>query len=252
MSESKAKDFSFAKGYAKFRPEYPSHVFAELMKRHQGGRELAVDLGAGTGQASFSLAKLFDRVIATDPSQNVQTSTVANLQFFQGTSEKIDLPDGSVDMLVSAQAAHWFDLPKFWPEAARVLRPDGTLCLWGYSMCELDHLAADKLLSDYYWNIIGPFWDAPRKLVDRRYADIVPDGTLFNREERVSTSMEKTVTVNDLVGYLDTWSGLHEYRKQKKEDPLPAMEQRLVQAIGGNEKQVKLTWPVFMVFAWKK
>lgn len=29
-----------------------------------------------------------------------------------------------------AQAAHWFNWEKFWPEVARVLRKDGTLAVW--------------------------------------------------------------------------------------------------------------------------
>ena len=40
------------------------------------------------------------------------------------------MPDASVDLVLVAQAAHWFDLPAFYAEVARVLRPGGVLAVW--------------------------------------------------------------------------------------------------------------------------
>lgn len=76
----------------------------------QGSRDLAVDIGAGTGQASVVLAKYFKKVIAFDPSpgQLEQASSLPNLQFKQGTADKIDVADESVDLVVAAQAVHWY------------------------------------------------------------------------------------------------------------------------------------------------
>jgi SAM-dependent methyltransferase len=46
-----------------------------------------------------------------------------------GTAEEIPLPDDSVDAITVAQAWHWVDPERATAEAARVLRPGGTLGL---------------------------------------------------------------------------------------------------------------------------
>lgn len=173
MSESKFQDFSFAnKTYAKFRfdqfifkvvmirPEYPDYLFEEVVKRVEGPRDLAVDVGAGTGQATIPLAAHFKKVIGFDPSvgQLEQTqkqckhfpkndlTNQANIEFRQSTAEKIDLPSSTVDLLVSAQAVHWFNTPEFYNEVIRLLRPGGLMALWGYGLCTLDNKDANDAL----------------------------------------------------------------------------------------------------------
>lgn len=50
-----------------------------------------------------------------------------------GEACHIPLASGSVDVLTSVQACHWFDLPAFYAEAGRVLKPGtGIMALIGY------------------------------------------------------------------------------------------------------------------------
>ena len=59
--------------------------------------------------------------------------TLGTIEYKTGYSEKLDfLEDNSVDLVTSGQAAHWFDYPKFWKELTRVVRPGGSVCLYGY------------------------------------------------------------------------------------------------------------------------
>lgn len=51
----------------------------------------------------------------------------------KGTAEDLPFPDGSVDLLTAASAAHWFDQSRFLTEASRVLKPRGCMALLGYS-----------------------------------------------------------------------------------------------------------------------
>ena len=48
-------------------------------------------------------------------------------------AEATDFPDASFDAVTVAQALHWFDLDRFWPEVQRVLRPGGFFAAWGYA-----------------------------------------------------------------------------------------------------------------------
>ena len=63
-----------------------------------------------------------------------------------------------------------FDIPAFYGEAARVLRPGGTLAVWGYGLNTFDgEAAASEALRVLHDDVLGPFWDAKRKLVVEHY-----------------------------------------------------------------------------------
>lgn len=51
----------------------------------------------------------------------------------KGTAEELPFPDGSVDLLTAASAAHWFDQQRFLLEAGRVLKPCGCMALLGFA-----------------------------------------------------------------------------------------------------------------------
>ena len=53
-------------------------------------------------------------------------------------AEASGLDDASCDLVVAAQAAHWFDLPRYWAEVARVLKPGGLAALVGYGLLRID------------------------------------------------------------------------------------------------------------------
>ena len=136
---------SQAKAYSQFRPVYPQAlydaVFEFLGKGKPGlpsglkGR-VAVDVATGNGQAALAISKHFERVYAFDatPEQVEQAPKADNVTFAVGEAEAIDVADGSVDLLTCAQALHWFDLSKFYPEALRALSPGGVLAVWGMFM----------------------------------------------------------------------------------------------------------------------
>ncbi|KAK3058797.1 hypothetical protein LTR09_000362 [Extremus antarcticus] len=55
---------------------------------------------------------------------------LAPIEFMQGDAEDCSsIPDQSVDLITAATAAHWFDMERFWPTTARVLKPGGTVAI---------------------------------------------------------------------------------------------------------------------------
>jgi hypothetical protein len=104
-----------ANAYARHRPGYPEACFAHLAGIAPG-RDLAWDCATGTGQAARGLAGHFARVVATDASasQIAKAPPGDNLDYRVATAEDSGLADASVDVLCVAQAAHWFDLPRFY------------------------------------------------------------------------------------------------------------------------------------------
>ncbi|SPO27252.1 related to TMT1 - trans-aconitate methyltransferase [Ustilago trichophora] len=156
-----------AAAYLAFRPSYPKWVHDKVLTYHFGprpsavssspaGSSLALDLGCGPGISTVSLLPHFDRVIGLDPSAKMVEAAITpstpdlpsnliphasdgskgalgKIEYKQGYSESLSfLPDSSVDLVTSGQAAHWFDYPKFWKELTRVVRPGGSVCLYGY------------------------------------------------------------------------------------------------------------------------
>jgi ubiquinone/menaquinone biosynthesis C-methylase UbiE len=142
--------------YARFRPTYPvalfDTVYAYAAEQGNTERRTAVDIATGSGQAAVELAKAFDTVIGVDasPEQVKQAPPRANMRLQLGTAESTGLPPACADLVTVAQALHWFRVAEFYAEAARLLRPGGTLAIWGYDNCTLDPPAADALISRVY------------------------------------------------------------------------------------------------------
>lgn len=118
-----------ADSYDRGRPTYPREAAVWLTS----DRPLSVlELGAGTGKLTAQLVALGHDVHATEPDPKMLAILGKNLpdvRVSQATAEEIPSGDSSYDVVVSAQAFHWFDYEKALPEIARVLRPRGRLSL---------------------------------------------------------------------------------------------------------------------------
>jgi SAM-dependent methyltransferase len=93
-----------------------------------------LDLGAGTGKLTSSLATAGVDVVAVEPDASMLAElrgVLPDVRALAGSAEAIPLPDDSVDAVVAGHALHWFDMDVAGPEIARVLAPDGVLAgLW--------------------------------------------------------------------------------------------------------------------------
>jgi ubiquinone/menaquinone biosynthesis C-methylase UbiE len=118
-----------ADAYHRGRPTYPREAAVWLTS----DKPLTVlELGAGTGKLTEQLVALGHEVHATEPDPKMLAVLAKNLpdvRVSQATAEEIPSGDSSYDVVVSAQAFHWFDYDKALPEIARVLRPRGRLSL---------------------------------------------------------------------------------------------------------------------------
>ena len=131
--------------YLNHRPSYPAALFDWLAQRCSQ-HELAWDCGTGNGQAAVSLAQHFQRVLATDASAAQIAAATAHerVEYRLAPAEKSGLEPASVDLLIVAQALHWFDLERFYAEARRVLKPTGIVAVWCYGIVELEGDAANQ------------------------------------------------------------------------------------------------------------
>jgi SAM-dependent methyltransferase len=115
--------------YDRGRPTYPRAAAAWLTA---DAPVSVLELGAGTGKLTEQLVALGHDVHATDPDAAMLgrlAERLPEVRTSQSAAEEIPAGDHSYDVVVCAQAFHWFDLDKALPEIARVLKPGGRLSL---------------------------------------------------------------------------------------------------------------------------
>lgn len=240
MTEAFKDHFSAtASGYQAFRPGYPPPLFAWLASVSPR-RERAVDLGCGTGQASVALASHFAEVIALDPSreQIAQAAPHARVSYRVAPAEATGLPDTTADLVVAAQALHWFDPDRLHRELARIARPGGVFAAFTYGLCRVE-AAVDEVIDRLYREILGAHWPPERAHVDAAYRTLP-----FPWPELVAPSLaiEESWTLDRLVGYLGTWSAASAYRRETGDDPVSLVIADLRAAWGRPDQRRTVKW----------
>jgi ubiquinone/menaquinone biosynthesis C-methylase UbiE len=122
--------------YVKYRPGYPPEVLA-FFKKDLGltVADIIADVGSGTGISSELFLENGNTVYGIEPNDAMREAAETRLEKFPNfhplkcTAENISLPDAFVNIIVSAQAFHWFDRQKARKEFTRVLRPGGYVVL---------------------------------------------------------------------------------------------------------------------------
>lgn len=229
-----------AKSYARFRPQYPQALF-EFLSSQVAAKELVWDCATGNGQVAYPLSQHFKKIIATDlsASQIAEAKQAPNIEYRVATAEASGLEAGSVDLVTVAQAIHWFDLPRFWDEARRVAKPKALIAVWSYGMEQSDE-AIHAVVSQYYHETVGAYWPPERKLVEEGYASMA-----FPFESLPCPALELSAawSLEETLGYLDSWSATQLYRKAKGQDPLELVKEPLAH-VWGEAAQREIRWPL--------
>ena len=147
-----------AGAYVAYRPDYPAGLLKRLAtditasNRGAGGRVL--DVGAGTGIFTRQLRSALGDgacLVGVEPSSDMRAKALEGeagtshaIDYVDGVAEALPFADVSIQAVVAATAAHWFDRPAFYREAARVLERGGLLAIAEYVRDEnASALAAD-------------------------------------------------------------------------------------------------------------
>ncbi|MBL0741188.1 class I SAM-dependent methyltransferase [Chryseolinea lacunae] len=231
-----------AKQYAAFRPVYPEALYTFILQ-HVKEKGAAWDCATGNGQVAQVLATHFERVCATDISQQQldHAAPAHNIVYAISAAEQTTFAPHQFDLITVGQALHWFDLDRFYAEANRVGKPGALLAIWGYALLYIAP-GIDEAITDFYENTVGPYWDHARRLVENQYATLPFP---FERIAAPPLNIEVTWTLEHLSGYFSSWSATQKFIKDKGYDPVPAFIERLAPLWGQGEHLVK--FPVFML-----
>lgn len=229
---------SRADEYRAYRPTYPPRLFEHLAAAAPT-RDLAWDCGTGTGQAALGLAEHFARVVATDASakQLAEARPHPRVEYAAAPAERCPLPDGVADLVVAAQALHWFNFDAFYAEVRRVCRPGGLLAVTCYCGPAVN-ADVDRTLHQYQ-DLVRAYWPAGRAWVDEGYRTIP-----FPFPELPAPPFELSVAA-DLawfLGYLGTWSATKAYAAANGYDPVPRWRDDFAAAWGEPTETRTVRW----------
>jgi ubiquinone/menaquinone biosynthesis C-methylase UbiE len=136
LSSSTTRFSSRVENYIKYRPGYPPEIIDYLTSEGiLKDDTIITDIGSGTGISAEIFLNNGNTVYCVEPNKEMREAAERLLEKFagfvsvNGTAENTALQDKSIDLIICAQAFHWFDIQKAKAEFKRILKPAGRICL---------------------------------------------------------------------------------------------------------------------------
>jgi SAM-dependent methyltransferase len=195
MSKSSTARFSDrVEDYVRYRPGYSPEVLdllraeCELQPSH-----IVADIASGTGMFTRLLLENGNSVFAVEPNTEMREMGLRLLESYNrlvsvaGTAEETTLGSASVDFVTSAQAAHWFDLPRARAEFARILRPEGwCVLIWNERRTETTPFLLDyeQLLLTYGTDYKEVRHERTTAMIHEFFAPALADERVFDLRQQ--------------------------------------------------------------------
>ncbi len=226
--------------YAAHRPSYAPQL-AEALARVAPGRDLAVDVGCGSGQLSALLGEHFEQVEALDPSDSQLSGaqTHPRVRYREAPAEDLPVADASTDLITAAQAAHWFDRPRFYAEARRIAKPGAVVALITYNNPVGDEAALAPFRALY--DALDPWWRPERTDVETGYAAFEFP---FDEFQLPVDPIRREWSVEAMSAYVQTWSALR-MAQQDGQDALITKHMDAAKEAWGTGTRL-IEWPIAM------
>jgi SAM-dependent methyltransferase len=186
-----------AADYVRYRPTYPAAaVDAMLDGLGPPDRLLAVDVGAGTGISARLLGDRGLRVVALEPGEPMRNAAAPHprVAWIAGKAEGTGLRFEVADLVLSAQAFHWFRPAEALIESARILKPGGRLAImWNRRS------TTDPLTVGYRQAIVEVGGDSE---IERMAFDpgVITDSRLYSPVERKTFPNLQRLDLGGLIG----------------------------------------------------
>jgi len=215
--------------YAAARPTYPDELFGTIASLSPA-RDRVWDCATGSGQAALGLARHFARVEATDASeaQIAQAAPHDRAHYSVQPAETTNFPAAHFDAVCVAQALHWFDHARFFPETQRVLRPGGLFAAWTYDRVSLSP-NLQPIVKECIYDVLTPHWPKQNSLAWNGYKDVAMP---FEPIHAPPPPMRFEWTLNQFLAHVHTWSATRLCMKARGTEFFELAGRRLAAAWG--------------------
>ena len=173
--DSKTRFSSRVDSYVKARPTYPREIISYLTKEIALTPQWTIaDIGSGTGISTQLFLENGNTVYAIEPNAPMRNAAekslagFANYKSINASAETTTLKDHEIDLIVAAQAFHWFDRDVTRLEWRRILRPDG----WALIMWNNRKLDTTPFLREYEQLLLT--FGTDYRMVKHRHVSINP------------------------------------------------------------------------------
>ncbi len=234
--------------YAQLRPAYPPEIFSFLLDRLEGLRARAVDLGAGSGQASAALVRHFAHVSAVEPDARMLA------HFSIDSAEKINLPAeeanfaaGSIDAVIAATSFHWMEQEEICASVARWLRPGGVFFPFLYGPFIVHGPA--RAVYEAHWRLWAPFMDE-RLGAKADYSRSIGASGGFEKIETFNGKTHTRLNPADTAALFGTTSYARSYAAHRGDED--GYLQSLTDEIAAVAEEVQVEFPLGGVLAVRK
>ncbi len=159
--DSRDRFTATADAYAVHRPTYPSELIdwiTHTAKIRPNSR--VCDVGCGTGISTRLFAKRGYRVTGIDPNKGMlnKARELGGADYQLGDAANTGLGEASVELVIAAQAFHWFDVATTLSEWRRILVEDGWCAVFWNVRANTPFMKAYETLL----NTIGDYRAVPK------------------------------------------------------------------------------------------
>ncbi len=156
--ETKQRFSDRVENYIKYRPGYPDDVIPMLqLEIGLMDSDIVADIGSGTGISAKLFLEHGNKVYGVEPNEPMRKAAEGLLSEYEnfisvhGSSEETNLEDHSIDVIVCAQAFHWFDREKTKKEFTHIANKGAHLVLLFNDRKESEPFQQDyqKLIEQY-------------------------------------------------------------------------------------------------------
>ncbi|XP_053212124.1 putative methyltransferase DDB_G0268948 [Panonychus citri] len=261
--------------YIEVRPSPPKDLIKSIINQlsqsvnpnPNGKWSRAVDVGCGSGQATFLLADYFDQVIGYDISEPQlqianQRNQFNNVTFKISSGEGIPLEDNSVQLITVCEALHFFDIEKFNRKVDSLLNSGGLFVTIGYYPVpkltqidkpdlNLDHIgqSIDNLMQT--WQEHGFPVKVFADMINTKYRCInLPFEKVCHEETFKTTSRRSADYIIDLINSLGTSEKFREKFPEKESSIMNQILNQLHDTFGTKDLssiQLDVTFEYFII-----